>query len=306
MRILVIMSAYNEVDFLVKNIQTLYPYVDSIAVSMTNHITGELSDDGTVESLIDFNDKDFKIKIRQRGNLDEYFNRNIHYDIMEGAIKTELMNMLEPEDGDWIWVIDADEFYSEFSLERLRSRYLLNHDALNYNKHCLMVSAMVFAYDTHHFYYSRHGRLFRYKKGSYFKSVNHYTLANGEPIYGDKYGWDISPMYMVMYHMRYVRENLDRLRNRYVYRQDKAGRSKLVWFDEVFMKYPSNSELALQKNKYLFGADGFDGMLSGDLKYINDPLMPKILKELNIDLMETIRRRNESSNLRRISKSANI
>ena len=83
---------------------------------------------------------------------------------------------MEPEDGDWIWVVDADEFYSERHLELLRSRYVLNHQALNkFNHHCVMMQSMVFAYNCHRFYWSRHGRIFRYKKGSYFSKVNHFV-----------------------------------------------------------------------------------------------------------------------------------
>ena len=55
MRVLVVMSAYNEEDFLVPNIRTLYPYVDRIAVSTTNHITGKESDDETWSRLQRFN-----------------------------------------------------------------------------------------------------------------------------------------------------------------------------------------------------------------------------------------------------------
>jgi len=292
MRILVVMAAFNEVDYIDKNLRTLLPYVDKIAVSTTNHLTGYNSTDGTEEKLhyfIDSEDKEHKIIYRNPKESENYSSASSIYDRNEGILKTNLMNMMEPEEGDWIWIVDADEFYSEWQLERLRSRYLLEHQALQYNKHCLMVSAMVFAYNINNFYFSRHGRFFRYKKNSYFSSVNHFTWEGGEPVYGDKYGWDIPPSYLNMYHMRYVRSTIDRLRNRYIYRQDKAGMRKLKWFDEVYMHYPINHIEAMKRNEELCGARVFDSALGGKLRSIIDPHLPNELKDLDIDLWKEIR-----------------
>ncbi len=289
MRILVVMSAYNEQDFIVKNISTLYNYVDKIAVSTTNYITGENSTDKTYALVSEFKhnkDPNNKILIRDSNLGDTAL---AVYDYIEGYIKTELMNMMEPEDGDWIWVVDADEFYSEHHLEMLRSRYILGHEALNYDKHCIQVPAMVFAYNVNRFYWARHGRFFRYKKGSYFSSVNHFTWPNGETVYSNKYNWDLSPMYMYMFHCRYIRGTVKRLRDRYVYRQDEAGTRKLKWFDEVFMQYPKDQEKALDANEKLCGKRSFDSVISGDLKFIIDPLYPKELIKLDLNLWGEIK-----------------
>jgi hypothetical protein len=288
-RVLVVMSAYNEEDFIVPNIRHLYPYVDKIAVSTTNHITGKDSDDLTQSNLADFisiSDKEEKILWRNPGVEGIRIKRD-DYDGREGQIKTQLMNKMEPESGDWIWVVDADEFYPKRQLEMLRSRYILGHKAIQNNRvHCLMVSAMVFAYDFNHFYFARHGRFFKYSEGSYFNRVNHYTWANGTPVYGDEYGWDMPPTYLYMMHMRYVRKNIDRLRNRYIYRQDAAGQKKLGWFDNVFMVYPKDKKKALNWNKEHRGVEGFDGNLSGDLKYIINPDIPEELSKEALESLE--------------------
>jgi len=295
MRVLVVMSSYNEEDFIDKNISSLYKYVDKIAVSTTNHITGEDSTDRTLELLSEYRKTDqlAKVLVRKRTGAEDMYNS---YDLTEGFIKTELMNMMEPENGDWIWVVDADEFYSEHHLEMLRSRYILNHEALQYDKHCIQVQAMVYAYNFGHFYWARHGRFFRYKKGSYFSSVNHFTWPNGETVYSNKYNWDLSPMYMYMSHCRYIRGTVKRLRDRYIYRQDEAGKRKLKWFDEVFMQYPKNKEKALDANEKICGKRSFDSAMSGDLKYIMDPLLPKELYNCRYELNLWGEIENESSN----------
>jgi len=281
-RILVVMSAYNEEDFIVPNIRHLYPYVDKIAISTTNHITGKNPTDSTNYKLSEFmcvHDNEEKVLYR----CPEGIHESNDYDGREGQIKTELMNAMEPEPGDWIWVVDADEFYPKRQLEMLRSRYILNHEGIKKNPKalCLMVTSMVFAYGFNHFYFARHGRIFKYSEGAYFNRVNHFTMSNGTPIYSNEYGWDFSPAYLYMMHMRYVRKNLDRLRNRYIYRQDAAGQKKLEWFDNVFMIYPKDKEKALNWNKEYRGVEGFDGALSGDLKIVvNDEIPEELLKDI--------------------------
>jgi len=278
MRVLVVMSAYNEEDFLIPNIRHLYPYVDKIAVSTTNHITGNGCTDSTEIQLEKFKkeeDTENKIYIRTHSSNS---NTSIPYDVTEGRVKTQLMNMMEPRSGDWIWIVDADEFYPKRQLEMIRSRYILGRKDIQNNRfHCLMVSAMVFAYGFNHFYFARHGRFFRYSRNSYFNRVNHFTWANGTHIYGDEYGKDLPPAHLYMMHMRYVRKDINRIRNRYIYRQDTAGQRKLDWFDNVFMIYPTNEKKALKYNKEHFGVDGFDGKLSGDLKTVIEPDIPKEL-----------------------------
>ena len=149
---------------------------------------------------------------------------------------------------------------------------------------------MCFAYNHNWFYFSRHGRLFRYKKGSYFSRVNHFTWPDGTRIYGDEYGWDIPPAYMYMWHMRYVRGSLNRLRDRYIYRKDAAGERKLQWFYNVFAVYPNTPQIAYSNNKKLFGVDGFDGQNSGYLKYIEDPEVPKQIARMNLDIFDELKR----------------
>ena len=65
MRVLVVMATHNEVDFIDKNLRTLLPYVDKIAVSTTNHLTGYNSTDDRDDR------EEFGIAIRSSFNKTE-------------------------------------------------------------------------------------------------------------------------------------------------------------------------------------------------------------------------------------------
>ena len=54
------------------------------------------------------------------------------------------------------------------------------------------------------------------------------------------------------------------------------------------MTYPKDNRKALDYNKEKFNVDGFDGNLSGQLRYIMDPNMPLCLKQFNVDLYKYI------------------
>jgi len=293
MRILAVMNAYDEKDFIIRNLSSIYDYVDGIAITCVNHKTGAPCTNGTPDLIIQFmneHDKEQKIKFISPFLIDEMKLTN-SYDRNQGLIKTILMDSLSPEDDDWIWIVEADEFYTKSALERLRSRYILEHKALNNDKHFLCVNAMIFVYNLNFFTFAYHGRFFRYKKGSYFSTTNNFFHPTGT-VYDDKFRWDIPSQYMVMYHLKFVRGSIRRLRSRYLYRHDKRGDDKVQWFDQVFMEYPRNKELALKINKETFGIDGFISSLQGDLRYMqNDPNMPEALKDLDIDLWRMI---NES------------
>ena len=275
MRIHVLYNAYNEVDLVERSLNTIYPYVDSIAIADVMHSDGfTLSTDGTHEKITSFlaRNKNGKTKLlyRKPKKLNYGYKRN------QGIIKTELMSLCNPKEGDWVWVVEADEFYHEDSLKQLRSRYILNHQALQYNKRWIAVTMLNFAYDLHHCFFGWSGRFFRYKANASFEICNKFMWGN-EIVYNDMYRWDLPVQYMFCYHLKYVKP-IDRLAQRYNFPNNSDLNSKKEWFNNVFKKWPENKEEAYTYNKNILGNNGFDTGMSGKLFEYGD-IYPKYLKD---------------------------
>lgn len=276
MKVHVVYNAYNEVDLVEKSLKTVYPYVDSIAIADVMHSDGKtVSDDGTHEKIMNFIDEhrggNVKVSYRNPKELNSGYKRN------QGIIKTELMNLCKPQNEDWVWVVEADEFYDERSLKQLRSRYILNHQALKYDRRWISVTMLNFAYDLHHCFFAWSGRFFRYVSGADFEICNKFRYGN-EIVYNDKYRWELPPQYMVGYHLKYVKP-VDRLRQRYMFPSNLAAASKLQWFENVYMKYKTDPVSAYKYNNEVLGNDGFDTGMSGNL-FEYGGIYPKHLLEI--------------------------
>ena len=273
MRIHVIYNAYNEVDLVDKSLNNILPYVDSIAISDVMHSDGcTVSNDGTHEKIMSF------ISHNKHNKCNIYYRKpnqlNGDYKVNQGAIKAELMYMCNPTDGDWIWVVEADEFYHEDSLEQLRSRYILNHQALQFDKRWISVTMLNFAYDLHHCFFGWSARFFRFKHPSGFEICNKFMWGN-EIIYNDKYRWELPPQYMVCYHLKYVKP-FDRLKQRYTFPKNPAASKKLDWFNNVYSKWKYDNDGAYKYNREVLGNPGFDTGMSGKL-FTYDGLYPGVL-----------------------------
>jgi len=276
MKVHVIYNAYNEVDLVDRSLKTIYPYVDSIAIADVMHSDGKtVSDDGTHEKIMQFmkehKDGNTKLFYREPKELNSDYKRN------QGIIKAQLMDMCKPSEGDWIWIVEADEFYHEDSLKQLKSRYILNHQALKHDRRWISVTMLNFAYDLHHCFFGWSGRFFRYKNGSGFEVCNKFMWGS-EIIYNDKYRWELPPQYMVCYHLKYVKP-IDRLRQRYQFPKNPAVVGKMEWFNNVYVRYLKDPEAAYRYNKEKLGNDGFDTGMSGKL-FEYGGIYPKYLEDM--------------------------
>lgn len=274
MKIHVVYNAFDEVDLVDRSLKTVYPYVDSVAIADVMHSDGKtVSTDGTHEKIVDFmkEHKDGKTRLyyRKPKELTGSYKRN------QGIIKTELMDMCSPKDGDWIWIVEADEFYDEFGLSNLRTA-VCGHPALQYDKRWLTVPMINFVYDLHHAFFAWSGRFFRYKQGADFELCNKFRW-NGQLVYNDKYRWEIPSQYMVCYHLKYVKP-IDRLRQRYMFPKNPAAQAKRDWFENVYMKYPEDPEAAYAYNRKK-GNTGFDTGKVGRL-FEYGGVYPKYLEDL--------------------------
>lgn len=274
MKIHVVYNAYDEVDLVDRSLKTIYPYVDSIAIADVAHSDGKtVATDGTHEKIMSFIGErrggDVNLQYRKPRELNKGYKRN------QGLIKSELMDICTPKDGDWIWIVEADEFYDEEGLKLLGP--ILGQPALKHDKRWLTVTMLNFAYDLHHCFFGWSGRFFRYKTGSSFEISNKFMWGN-ELVYNDKYRWHIPAQYMLCYHLKYVKP-VERLRQRYMFPHNPAVKSKINWFENVYMKWQEDPEGAYKYNKQVLGNDGWDTGKVGKL-FTYGGVYPKHLEDM--------------------------
>ncbi len=249
MKIIALINAFNEAHLVGRCIKNIYPYVDKIIVSDTDWPSGtKVSDDGTHEIIMRKCDENHDIQYCPSAPTNHSNPR-----IGEAIIKTTMMDLADPKDGDWIWIVEADEFYLKHQLIGLRDRLLLGHRAVrDYNKHWLTVSSLVFAYNMSYCHYGYNGRFFRYKKGSKFTLSNHFHWPNGE-ISTDAHRWHIPIAHLCNFHLKYVKP-LDRIKSRSgLNTNPEHDEGYINWYENTFKIWPNNPSLALSNNPPLHG-----------------------------------------------------
>lgn len=280
MRIIALVNAFNEENLVMRCVGNIHPYVDTIVLSDTDWPTGTRLPDDHIH-IITQGLKDWSKVIYCPPEP----TNNPNPRIGEAIIKTRMMNAAKPENGDWIWIVEADEFYLAHQLQGLRDRLLLGHKAIHkYDKRWIHVSALTFAYNLQWCYYEYHGRFFKYKKGSKFTVSNHFHWPN-EEISVDKYRWHIPISHLCQFHLKFVKP-LDRLAKRSILNtnpKDDEGYGK--WFHDTFRLWPSDPEKALQNNPPLHGwAKGTGQKL---FQYIGE--IPKDIKNYKLNLYKELK-----------------
>jgi len=279
MRVIALINAYNEVDLVGRCINNIYLDVDKLIITDVDWPTGKkIATDGTHEKLMEFVGSSTYGKLKY---IQPQFNNTGNPRVNEAIIKTQLMNAADPQDGDWIWIVEADEFYLASQLKGLKERLLLGHKSISeHNKHWLTISALTFAYNLHWAYYGYHGRFFRYKKGSKFTLSNHFSWPSGE-ISTDANRWHIPICHLCQFHLKFVKP-LYRLSQRWTLNSGPDDSGYGNWFENTFKIWPVNSSKACRNN------DG--GWVKGqptDLFHWDGEL-PLELQGLKIDLYKDL------------------
>lgn len=283
MRIIGLVNAFNEEQLVGRCLRNIYPYVDRIVISCTDWPTGKrIPEDGTLDVINDFlsnTDKSNKCYLLESQVLQSQNPR-----INEGTLKTRMMKAAKPEEGDWIWIVEADEFYLAHQLKGLKGRLLLGHKSVSeHNRHWLTVSSCEFAYNTFWCHYGYHGRFFRYRPGSKFTISNHFHWPN-EEISQDKHRWHIPICHLQMFHMKYVKP-LERIKNRSILNTNPEGDEGYAnWFNNTFKVWPRNPIRAHRNNP------GGGWVKSSGLQLFKyKGQIPEELCDYDLDLMEELK-----------------
>ena len=143
--------------------------------------------------------------------------------------------------GNWVWILDADEFYADSAPKMIRAAV----DSTQYNQ--ITVESRFFMIDTKHYLNETGNRLYRIESGVTgfvptnkwsIKTKRVYTLPRSSGMF--HYGMLVSAdMYRVKWRAEYKGK-----------RQD----NKVRWLDEIYAGYElKNEELWLEKNLRLSG-----------------------------------------------------
>lgn len=186
-------SIYNEAEFIILNLNNVYPYVDRILVLINEHpwagTVGEYPPDGTQEMVRNYPDPQNKIEVWVRDWQD---------DTHGGQLAQRTFGMGQMDEGDWYWLLDGDEFTPPEMVPVIR-KHIKNTSA-----DCLQIYFYTLWQSFHWVSWCEWmARLFRVKSGARFVAPN--TMADP---FGKPYSMQKIPREeMYTFHAGYVRSD---------------------------------------------------------------------------------------------------
>lgn len=246
-------QAHNEEEFIGLNLQNHYDVFDKIIIiegavaNRSNATTDGHSTDRTVEIIEDFKQnhdpakKILFIKIKRHWrNLEE--------------MKQTFLDL--SSDGDWIFIIDADEFYKPEDIQRVRKAIDLQPNASEF-----VPNFLHFYHDYNHIavpgpeWQPQHQRIFKYVRGMKYNSHPVVTDPDGQCTY-------FSPQYQhrrvmlnnfFIYHYGYARNNMDEImkQKQEYYEKELAGHGGAnKKFDQKIKDWFAGTEPVLKYEEY--------------------------------------------------------
>lgn len=234
MKIIGILTGWGCQDWINKAILQGLKYCDELHVCISAHS----------DSLLKFEDNSYKIA-KEYGkviNLFEYNKRSFHALVKSEILNTALLNSKYYEKGNWVWVLDVDEFYTEKVFETIKEA--LPSDMVD----IISFMSRFFYINTKNYIISEHYRLFKIQD----KNCRFFPTQNWP------YGKNLLrlPIELGMFHysmMMNPHMKREFWNAEYKYKQDH----KVQWLDNIYKNYDlNNEEYWLQKNKELTGNYG--------------------------------------------------
>ena len=251
MKIVGVMPVYEETDWVEYAVKGVIDFVDELII--TEGYTGALwhfwrnrSSDGTLEILEKLEKRYDKVKVlKSPWHLTKERGKAWSYNRM---VKASIYN----EPGNWIFIVDADEFYTNEQLGKIRATLEKT------DKDVISVHARMFIYNFKYFIPVVHARLIRITEGMIFKPSQNPYYKNG-----DSYSrWPDRAADILksdpMFHYSFVKPPIRM--NKRLEMEVQGGRRNpcvLTWFDEVFMKWSEKTaDEIYRKNIEITGNSG--------------------------------------------------
>lgn len=266
-------------------IENLLDFVDVLVIGegfqgLPTTFGGNRSTDGTCEVLAAYKDHP-KIKI-----IKNPWSINVRLGLGSCHRKVlRLFRKLGIEEGDWYFLCDSDEFYSDKQKSDIRKTFKMPGVDL------VAVHDRMFIYNAHYYIEAIHPRFFRYTKGMKFSRYGQYACYEDGKRYEDNKQRHATILKdEPMYHFSWVHPNEREKKRRIMEIKARVwDKSIMDWYEQVYLGWhEKNAEKIYAVNKRISGGTGW---FYGDDKRIKtyEGTYPRILRNHPILTIDDIR-----------------
>ena len=226
----------NEVEYIAASLESIYGFADRIVIVEGGNDfavkagwcgVDKHSTDGTIEAIQSFPDPANKIKLIQGQWKDKAEQRNIYVD--------------ELKDGDWMFLMDGDEVFSDMGLWRL-SALMHRHDSITVAFHSFWNDFDTVGTGKWDEY--RQAKIVRWRKGYHYRDHNCPSNAAGELIMQTRSALHVDEK--LFHHYSWVKP-LEKLRAKADYYTYQVGGVRKDYIDKVFLAWREDPKGVVKK-----------------------------------------------------------
>ena len=276
-KIIGMLVAWCAEDFILSALEQANEYCDEVLVCCAPHSKlMEVFDDGTKTIARKFASEHEKVTMIEVGPMS-------HHAIAKANIlNTMIANSKLAEPGNWIWVLDADEFYPDRTYKYIRemTKATSPYDRIDFEE-------WYFYINMHWCLGGEHLRLFKIKRfTNVFQPTQRWVYANN-PLKCDRYS-------LPMFHYGMLTNPWAKMEFWSTEYPGKDQTNKIKWLDEIYRNYDlTDQERWSAKNMELFGlnspwfSESFQPAMDGTLYEYDELAFGAHPKFINEDLQNT-------------------
>lgn len=235
-RIIGLICGWGCEDFIRMALNQASEYCDEVLVNISPHSKAlEKFRDSSYDIALEYSESNRKVK------LIEYENPSIHCDVKAGILNLMLQNSKFFSPGNWIFILDVDEFYPHESIDNIF--YIMKNDA------CIdqiTVEEYYFYINAKHYLNGEHIRLFKIKDSSNRFMPTQKWVYSSMPVTASR---DFSPMF----HYGMLTnpwQKIEFWKTEYHNVQTR----KIEWINYIYKNYDlENEEYWIEENRRMFG-----------------------------------------------------
>jgi hypothetical protein len=292
-KVIAVTQCYNEKPFVRNCIESVRKFADIVLTTESCNTPDKdkagwsaFSNDGTREELIAISEEYSNVFFVPQEATDPICAKVKSRTIGQGWSNRRIFNYGEKEgllhNDDWIWIVDADEFYGVASARNIVR--LLKTDYAGH--HGGDITEWQFAYGMRYGFISSHKRFMKYKIGSSIQHVHNLVWPDGGSPWSKKQ-FIIDPREAMMFHLSYAKDPW-------------AIRAKMLsfnrpryinWFNNVYLEFPFNAQQAYKNNAAIDGRYGWMvGSIHPLIEFDKEAIIPACRDYADWDYIEDVRK----------------